>query len=388
MAQGRILIVGGGIAGLCTAWALARRGYAVELFERGDLPNQHSSSCDEHRIIRHAYGEMAGYGALMPAAFEAWRRLSGDLGARHLEPMPAYYALRGEDDWYETTRRSLRRMGVGCAEIPLSEVADTFPMLRTDGLTRMVRTEGAGVLYAARILADLANRLPALGVRLHPRTAVHAVDCEAGTVATAAGTVRGDRVVVAAGAWVADLLPELAGVAVPSRQAVMYLAPPPHLAAAWRDAPVLIDIGGGGGTYTIPPRPGTRLKIGDHVFSRIGHPDDDRAATPGDLDRLVTVARRSWHDFDRYTVLERRICYYTATVDERFLVRAEGARGIVCSACSGHGFKLAPLVADRIAATIASERELAALPDWAAARDAHGIEFEPGAAMADALRAP
>ena len=313
---------------------------------------------------------MEGYGALMPAAFETWRRLFEDLGGGHLEPVSAYYALRGEEEWYETTRRSLHRMGIGCTDMPVSEVAAAFPMLRTDGLTRMVRTEGAGILFAARILADLANRLPALGVRLHPRTAVIDVDCEAGTVRTAAGPVRGDRVVVAAGAWVAQLLPALAGIAVPSRQAVIYLSPPPWLAAAWRNAPVLIDIGRGGGTYTIPPRSGTRLKIGDHVFSRTGDPDDDRAATPADLGRLVEVARRSWYDFDDYTVLERRICYYTATADERFLVRAEGTRGIVCSACSGHGFKLAPLVAERIAAVISGEQELAMLPAWAAAEDA------------------
>ncbi len=376
MAQGRILIVGGGIAGLTIAWALAQRGFTVELFEQGDLPNPFSSSCDEHRIIRHAYGEMEGYGTLMPAAFEAWKRLFVDLGAGHLAPMPAYYALRGEEEWYETTRRSLHRMGIGCTDMPVSEVAEAFPMLRTDGLTRMVRTEGAGVLFAARILADLVNRLPGLGVRLHPRTAVTEVDCEAGTLRTAAGLIRGDRIVVAAGAWVARLVPAIADIAVPSRQAVIYLSPPPWLAEAWRDAPVLIDIGRGGGTYTIPPRPGTRLKIGDHAFSRTGQPDDDRAATSDDLGRLIEVARRSWRDFDDYAVLERKICYYTATADERFLVRPEGTRGIVCSACSacsacsGHGFKLAPLVAERIAASIAGEEELATLPVWAAAKGA------------------
>jgi NADPH-dependent 2,4-dienoyl-CoA reductase/sulfur reductase-like enzyme len=62
----QILIVGGGIAGLLTAWALARRGVAVTVFEQGPLPNPHSSSFDEHRIIRHAYGAMEGYARLMP----------------------------------------------------------------------------------------------------------------------------------------------------------------------------------------------------------------------------------------------------------------------------------------------------------------------------------
>ena len=35
----KVLIVGGGIAGLSTAWALARRGMQVELFEQGPLPS-------------------------------------------------------------------------------------------------------------------------------------------------------------------------------------------------------------------------------------------------------------------------------------------------------------------------------------------------------------
>jgi len=55
----KALIIGGGIAGLSTAWALARRGVQVELFEQGPLPNPRASSYDEHRIIRHAYGAMA-----------------------------------------------------------------------------------------------------------------------------------------------------------------------------------------------------------------------------------------------------------------------------------------------------------------------------------------
>ncbi len=62
----KALIVGGGIAGLSAAWALARRGVAVELFEQGTLPNPRGSSYDEHRIIRHAYGQMEGYARLMP----------------------------------------------------------------------------------------------------------------------------------------------------------------------------------------------------------------------------------------------------------------------------------------------------------------------------------
>jgi glycine/D-amino acid oxidase-like deaminating enzyme len=203
-------------------------------------------------------------------------------------------------------------------------------------------------------------------VALHPDTRVEEVDLEAGTLRTKHGLARGDAVVVTAGAWVNRLIPSLKGIAVPSRQAVMFLAPPPELARSWQSAPVLLDIGPDSGTYTLPPRAGTRLKIGDHEFTRQGDPDEDRTGTDADVARLTEAAHRAWRDFGRYTVLERKACFYTVTADERFLLRREGARGWLGSACSGHGFKLGPLMGDAIAASIAGERDLAGLSSWAA----------------------
>ena len=96
----KALIVGGGIAGLSTAWALARRGVEVELFEQGPLPNPRASSYDEHRITRHAYGVMEGYAHLMPEAFRVWDGLWRAIGTSHYEPCGAVYFLRHDDGWY------------------------------------------------------------------------------------------------------------------------------------------------------------------------------------------------------------------------------------------------------------------------------------------------
>ena len=56
----KAIVVGGGIMGLATAWALAREGHAVELFEQGPLPNPLASSMDEHRLIRTANMHLPG----------------------------------------------------------------------------------------------------------------------------------------------------------------------------------------------------------------------------------------------------------------------------------------------------------------------------------------
>lgn len=351
----KALIVGGGIAGLSTAWALARRGIKVALFEQGPLPNPRASSYDEHRITRHAYGTMEGYAHLMPEAFRVWESLWQAIGTSHYEPCGAVYFLRTDKGWYDGMSRSLRQMGIGFRDIPLDEVEQRFPMVLPDGLQRVVSTDGAGMLFPVRILTDLVVLLGRLGVALHTGALVSEVDLEHGRLVADGVTHQGDVVIVAAGAWADRLVPGLRGVGVPSRQAVLYLSPPPDLAEAWSRAPVMLDQQVDGGTYTLPPRRGTRLKVGDHVFSRSGDPDGDRIASAHDLARLWPAARRTYRDLDRYAVLEPKACFYTVTQDESFLVHPTGAAGWLISACSGHGFKLGALMGELVGRAIAGE---------------------------------
>jgi len=366
----KAIVVGGGIAGLTTAWTLAQEGVEVDLYEQGPLPNPVSSSYDEHRIIRHAYGKLGGYARLMPAAFAAWDALWADLGSRHYLETGATYFLRGDDGWHDATIRSLDAMGIGHRAVPLADLAERFPMVEPAGVERVLATQGAGLLFPIRILIDLVVRLPRLGVRLHAGAKVTAVDPEAGTVTVDGRTVGADQVAICAGAWIDRLVPRLAGLAVPSRQAVIYLAPPDDYAAAWAEAPVIVTRGTEGGLYILPGRNGTRLKFGDHRFSRAGNADDDRRPTAADLDRLWPLLSRSFRQAEKYVRLEEKACFYTVTADESFWVGAIGARGWAMSACSGHGFKLAPLMARGLADAMHGRTDAVALHRWAAARDA------------------
>ena len=91
-----------------------------------------------------------------------------------------------------------------------------------------------------------------------------------------------------------------------------------------------------------------------------------RLATDADLERLRRAARLAYRDFDAYAELERKACFYTVEPRERFVVRPLGAKGWLVSACSGHGFKLQPLITEGVAQAIAGERPAADVPAWAA----------------------
>jgi glycine/D-amino acid oxidase-like deaminating enzyme len=365
----KIIVVGAGIAGLSLAWALTRRGFAVELFEQGPIPNPRASSFDEHRITRHTYGAMTGYTRLMPAAFQTYEALWRDLGARHYLPTGIVYVRRRVDDWYETTARDLDAFGLAHRELTEAEVEARLPMVRRDGVRQVVEAEGAGMLFCYPILRDLAHWLERAGAVLRPGRRVADIDPEGGRVVVDGVAHKADVVVVAAGAWVTALAPRYARALTPSRQTVLYLDPPSDFRGAWSSAPVIIEEGAYH-SYTLPPRGGMRLKIGDHHFSRRGAGEDDRIAKPEDIAPVAAAAADAFVDFDRYRLLEAKVCYYTVTDDESFLVEPLGRAGWIVSACSGHGFKLAPLIADGVAAAIAGERDQVGVKPWAAGRAA------------------
>jgi glycine/D-amino acid oxidase-like deaminating enzyme len=344
--KGKVLIVGCGIAGLATAWSLVRRGFAVEMFEQGPIPNPKGSSWDEHRITRHAYGEFEGYAYLMPQAFKLWDLMWKDLGVTHYDPTGAVYFIHEETPWYHGTSTSLTKMGIGFRDISPARAEKRFPMLNLDSVTRIVETDGAGMLFPARIVLDLVVFLTGKGVVFHANHLVSEIEPERGTVTANGTTFSGDRVVVAAGAWADRLVPSLRPEGLPSRQAVMFLAPPADYAHAWAEAGVM----------------GTRR----------GDADEDRTATDQDVARLTRVLKLVLKDFDRYQVLERKACFYTVTDDEHFIQRAVGAKGWLISACSGHGFKLGALTGELAAQAISGERSANEVTTIAA-----GLALEP-----------
>jgi sarcosine oxidase/sarcosine oxidase subunit beta len=367
-AKGKVLIVGAGIAGLSTAWSLKRRGYDVDIFDRGPIPNPVSSSWDEHRISRHAYGEFEGYAHLMPYAFKLWDRLWKDLGATHYEPTGATYFIHEETPWYHGTATALTEMGIRYRDIPLAKAEQRYPMINLETVTRVVETGGAGILFPYRIIRGLINLLGSQGASFHALHDVTAIDAEKGTLVANGKTFTGDYVVIAAGAWADRLVPELRQEAVPSRQAVIFLAPPPDLTEAWQEAGVMADIGDDTSCYILPPRRGMRLKVGDHVFTRRGDADEDRRATEQDVARLTGLLPRVLRDYGRYQVLERKACYYTVTDDEHFIQKPLGPKGWLISACSGHGFKLGALTGELAAQAITAERPAAEITEIAAGR--------------------
>ena len=364
----KAIVVGGGIMGLCTAWAMSRSGTDVELFEQGTLPHPLASSVDEHRLIRHPYGDHRGYASMIDDAFAAWDVLWRDLGRSFYAPTGTLALTGNGADWAARSAATLASIGRPMTELAPAELGRRFPLLDARGVERAFWIDTGGVLFAQDIVAALAGHLAAQpNVQLHPNTAVRSVDLEHGRIVTEAGVAhKGDVVIVAAGAWIGRLLPALGSTLVPSRQVVIYFDLPQDQRAAWARGPMIIEKTGDVGLYLVPPAEGRGMKIGDHEFSRQGDPAGSREADPAEMQPLLDRCRSLLRGFDRWRIERLKVCFYTVTGDERFVVERQGAKGWVMSPCSGHGFKFGALMGLELGRTITAGRDAGAHARWAA----------------------
>lgn len=359
-----VIIVGAGIAGLSTAWSLVRRGHAVTLVEQGRIPNPLAASGDHHRIIRRAYPSATGYGRAITEAYAAWDEVWADLGESHLDPRGFLCVSREPGDEAEDYLEGLKAGGFPFELLSPDDAAARWPFLDAASMRYAYVSPEGGALHCRRVAEGMAAWLRANGATVLEEARVASVDAQAGAVTLADGRrLSADRVVVAAGAWVTKLFPDLVTDLATYRTAVVYLDPPADLKPAWEAAPVILDVGGKTDGYIIPPSGEGGLKFGSglHKFAS-ADADAHRVPVAGEGEAIRDLFSPPMVRIKEYRVETVVTCAYTFTADERFFATERG-RCLVVSACSGHGYKFGAAVGRRVAAHVESP-DLAGLVSW------------------------
>ena len=349
-----VVVVGAGIAGAATAHALARDGRRVLLLEQHALGHARGSSHGGSRIFRLAYADPALV-RLARRALEGWRELEAECGERLL-------VQTGSLDLGAIALEhaaGLEAAGVPCERLTGREVSGRWPIDADPGEPALFQADG-GITRADRAhAAFLAGaRAGSVEVREHARATalVHAGDGI--RVELEDGSVEAGAVVVVAGAWAQGLLRPL-GVeleATATRETVTYFDL--HDAAALPgviDASVPADGVGAGRPERISyalAAPGVGLKAGLHHAGPRADPDAEAVADEAVVRWAAGWVARRFPEADP-SPLAVETCLYTNRPGEAFLLERYG-RLVVGSACSGHGFKFAP-VAGRTLATLAAE---------------------------------
>jgi sarcosine oxidase len=318
----RIAVIGAGVMGLATGWALKRRGHEATVYEQFKIGHPHGSSHGRSRIFRLAYAEPE-YVRLAQEALPLWRELEAESGETLLEFNGLVEVVQTLE---ESTASTLEACGVRWERLEREEAEHRYPIHVPEGSFAVVQPE-AGIALADKALQAFARELD---VRENTRAHPDEVDA--------------DAVVVTAGSWVNELLGEPLDVKV-TRETLCYFRPD----TGGRPVPSVVSFKPGRHTHDMyslaDPKYG--LKVGAHHAGPEADPNVPGVPEPELIERITAWVRDVYRLVDPDPAAAQT-CMYTTTPDETFILERRG-RIVVGSACSGHGFKFAPAIGERLA---------------------------------------
>jgi sarcosine oxidase len=362
-----VIVVGLGAMGSAAAYHLSTRRAKVLGLEALIPAHDRGSSHGETRIIRQAYFEHPAYVPLVLRAYEMWGRLQQDSGEELLR-------ITGGLSIGQAGGRLVTGCLTSAAEHGLNhELLDSTEMRRR--YPQFVLAENEVAFYEATV----GYLRPEECIRQHLRLAAeHGADLrfeepvlswtasasgDGVSVTTARRTYRAGSLVICAGPWFAEVVPNISIPVKVSRRAVFWLRPT-HDPSAFdrRVFPIFLWEPSQGPIFYGLPR------ISEAGCPKVAIHSEGEECTPSTIDRVI-------HARDEQAVraaIESRIptlngdifrattCMYTMTPDEHFIIdtHPDYPQVSLAAGFSGHGFKFSPVVGE-ILAELATARKTA-----------------------------
>lgn len=336
----KITVIGAGIFGTTGALELTRRGHAVTLADPGPIPHPDAASTDISKVVRLDYGSDVFYTELMEAALPRWRELNErwdrplfhETGFAILATRPI---ARGEfeGDSFEV----LSQRGHALERLDGDTLAERFPAWSRRYVDGYYNPSG-GWAESGEVVRRYAAEARAAGVVM--QSATLEIDVK-----------DADLIVVAAGAWTPQLVPELRDVMRVVGQPVMHFEPPPEPSFVPPSfVPWAADIGRSG-WYGFCANAAGVVKVANHGPGIETDPRGPRIMPEGAEGRFRAFLTDAIPALADARKVGERLCLYCDTHDGDLWIARHPAeeRLMVAAGGSGHGFKLAPLLGGLIA---------------------------------------
>lgn len=355
-----VLIVGAGVTGLLTAKRLLDSGVGdIVVLEKG-YPGSGGS-------FRCATGIRASFTSrehieVMKRAIELWPKLSAELGIRYSRD-GYLWLLRREKD-LEVFKRVVafqNSLGVPTKILDPDEVEGLVPTINAAGLLAAVHDPMAGKASCFDSVVNTLSYLKRRGVKILCGVEARAVRPAAGAVEveTSAGPIRASKVIVAAASETARIVASL-GARLPIEDVPKHALVTEAFKPTIR--PLIIDWATS--SYIVQVFNGN-IYIGADVPEPKGARAQSRLA-------FLEKAARVWTEYFEWLkevyVLRYWTGYYDMTPDHHPIIGPleEDDRVIVAAGFSGHGFMMAPAVAEALAKYVLGEKQ--AVPEFESLR--------------------
>jgi sarcosine oxidase len=357
------IVFGLGAFGSATIHQLAKRGARVLGIDQFAPPHDRGSTHGDTRITRLANGENTLFTGFVRRSHEIWREIERETGESLLTQCGgliisgASKASIHVEGFFENTVANARANGVAHERLSADDIRARFPQFNVrDDESGYFEPEMGFVRPEACVRAqlDLAQARGA-ELRLGERVLGFEESDDGIEVRTDRGTYRADTAILALGAWLPEICPQLAPLLKIHRQTLFWFDIDGEEASYEPDRfPIFIwelpDRTDGIYGFPVIER-GGGLKVATEQYAQATTPQAvGRDVPPQEIaamHRLIApflpkVSARC---------LKAVTCLYTVTPDGQFIIdRLPGAgRVIVASPCSGHGFKHSPAIGEGLA---------------------------------------
>ena len=351
-----VIVIGVGGMGSATCYQLAKRGQRVLGLERFDIPHSMGSSHGDTRMLRLAYFEGQAYVPLVLRAHQLWQEI-GKLAGEHLLHMTGTLDISGpdEEDIIGKAEQACRTYDLPYELLDSEAIMARYTGFKLEAKHKgLFQPDGGFVASEKAILAHTALAIDA-GAEIRPRERVLGWEpTRSGgvKVTTERGTYEAGSLVLSTGPWIGEFAPGVIPFTQPYRQVFGWFRPrSPDLfkMGSFPSFTLKIDEGH---YYGFPLWNNPGLKIGGphHGREKCDPETLIRENRPSDEEGLRVCLSRYIPEA-LGTALSVRVCIYTMTPDEDFIIdRMPGMpQVVVASPCSGHGFKFASVFGEVLA---------------------------------------
>jgi len=322
--------------------------------ERFDVLHPFGSSHGLTRIIRLAYSEDPSYVPLLRRAYELWHELEELDGRTLLYTTGNLEGGLPDGPVFRGAVHAAELHGLPHEVLTGAEVGKRWPAYHLPDDHRVIHQPDGGFLASEECILAHVRQALAHGAELHWREPVTGWEpLEDGVrVRTARAEYEAGRLVVSAGSWASELVPELAGLTVPERQVLAWLQVSRPELFTPEAFPVFYLELEEGKYYGFPEWgiPGFKFGKYHHLEERIDPDGSREEPNSRDEEVLRSFARRYFPDGEGPTVA-LKTCLFTNTPDEHFILDLHPGHPqvAIASACSGHGYKFCSVVGEIMA---------------------------------------
>lgn len=347
--QPQIVIIGAGIVGLSTAYALQAAGMSrVRVLEQAVVNHHKSTSSSISRLLRFEYGADAFYSRMVKLSLEHWREL--ERRTQRVLYMPTgLLSLGREGDETIREQEISRSLGLASERLSAQSCRQRFPQFDTGDYKMLTYNTEGGILHASACLHALKCAILDLGGEIAETSRVTQILHDnphrpIRLYLSSGEEINADRVVIAAGPWVHNLLGSLHIPVEVTRQYILYFAGLPTATFSTGVFPAFA----GRQLYGFPIHKGSNgwLKATSHQFGRPVHPDAPIQIEESVVAQITRELHALLPALRRAELAHVEACMYDVSPDEDFILDylPDDARIVFATGLSGHGFKFGPLL--------------------------------------------